>query len=101
MIVKLEGDALYGKHGFIGHVRHGVLIVASESGTAKVCAHGIMEFGGTFAYIWVNNTRNGEIYSISTEKARAQKCDNDDCHILDGKNMRELTEDDYRSQLLS
>ena len=73
MIPKLIGPVLWGADRTeIGHIRNRKLVILGPRSVkwpkdeVKVCAFAVMEFGGAFDCVWVNDTETGQIFGIDT-----------------------------------
>jgi hypothetical protein len=92
MIPKLLGGELISAQGYsLGQITNRVLYrmyVPDEQGeTLKFCAFAIMEFGGLFDKIWINDGSIGRVHEVPLDKIRVLPCDKDNNHILTVKDF--------------
>jgi hypothetical protein len=57
-------------------------IPAEQGSTLGFCAFAIMEFGGLFDKVWINDASQGRIHEVLTPEIRRVPCDAKNDHIV-------------------
>lgn len=60
-----------------------IYIPAEQGSTIAFCAFAIMEFGGLFDKVWINDASRGRIHEILTSEIRRTPCDSKNNHIVE------------------